>query len=340
MAVVFIILGMHRSGTSAVTGVLAKLGGQAPKHPMAANQSNPKGYFESEPLRNFHDGLLASVGSGWRDWKQFDPSWYETSAANAFRQQAIRIFKEEFASDHSPLIKDPRMCRFVPFWLDTLKLLNAIPRFIIPVRSPLDVAMSLTQRNGISLAEGLLLWLRHVLDSEFHTRGEKRSIFALDQFMADWRTVTGKIAEDLSIAWPKLHDRTCLEIDEFLEKDLVHYNTSTPDLVNHLEVHESIVMAYETLLELAHDTSPRDPTFRRLDEIRAFFDRATALFTSTLDHYQSELQGTKGELLQLHRQHDALSGQVQTAKAGGSRRDDTGMVIMRKILDFRLFRHR
>src|SRR5438552_705120 len=80
--------------------------------------------------------------------------------------------------DDEPLavLKDPRICRFVPFWLDVLGEIGAQPRIVIPVRSPLDVAESLKLRNGFSSSKSLLLWLRHTLDAEAETRKLSRSI--------------------------------------------------------------------------------------------------------------------------------------------------------------------
>ena len=41
-----IVLGMHRSGTSALAGVLGLLGARLPARQLPANFANPKGYFE------------------------------------------------------------------------------------------------------------------------------------------------------------------------------------------------------------------------------------------------------------------------------------------------------
>src|SRR5690606_4349244 len=60
-----IVLGMHRSGTSAVSGVLAKLGAQAPRSLMPPTQDNPRGYWESSELMKFHDRVLESAGHRW-----------------------------------------------------------------------------------------------------------------------------------------------------------------------------------------------------------------------------------------------------------------------------------
>jgi hypothetical protein len=91
---VILVLGMHRSGTSALTGTLAKLGASLPKDLMPANESNPRGYWESLGLVKLHDELLASAGSSWDDWRSFNSSWHGTPVAAAFRESARALFAE------------------------------------------------------------------------------------------------------------------------------------------------------------------------------------------------------------------------------------------------------
>ena len=184
---VVLVLGMHRSGTSAVAGALTKLGGGLPKHLMAAHSSNPRGFFESVALMNFHDELLESAGSNWRDWRLFNPGWNQSPVVADFRRRAKELFIEEFRGSALPLLKDPRICRFVPFWLDVLNEMRTTPHVVMPIRSPLDVAQSLKNVHGLSLTHGLLLWLRHVLDAESQKRNVARSIFTWKDFRSGYK---------------------------------------------------------------------------------------------------------------------------------------------------------
>ena len=193
---VVIVLGMHRSGTSAVAGTLVKLGGGPPKHLMVANPGNARGYFESVAFMHFHDELLASAGSRWHDWRLFNPGWYSSPVAAEYRRRAKELFEAEFSGAALPVIKDPRICRFAPFWLGVLREMQKKPRIVIPIRSPLEVAQSLEKQQGVPLKEGLLLWLRHNLDAEVQSRAEARSIFTFDEFQSDWRGVCDKISTD------------------------------------------------------------------------------------------------------------------------------------------------
>src|SRR5579883_2514317 len=208
-----LILGMHRSGTSSVAGVLTKLGGRAPRSLMQANETNARGFFESTAVMAFNDELLASAGSSWNDWRRFNPGWFDSAEAASFRRRAIELLDAEFGEASLPVLKDPRICRLAPFWLDLFKARGAKPRVVIPVRSPLEVAQSLKDVHGTSIAQGLLLWLRHVLDAEAFSRSEARSLFAWDQFLSDWRGVVEKIGAEAAIAWPRLSDRSAIEVE-------------------------------------------------------------------------------------------------------------------------------
>jgi len=302
---VVIVLGMHRSGTSAVAGTLVKLGGGPPKHLMVANPGNARGYFESVAFMHFHDELLASAGSRWHDWRLFNPGWYSSPVAAEYRRRAKELFEAEFSGAALPVIKDPRICRFAPFWLGVLREMQKTPRIVIPIRSPLEVAQSLEKQQGVPLKEGLLLWLRHNLDAEVQSRAEARSIFTFDEFQSDWRGVCDKISTDTNLFWPRLSDRTSREIDNFLTKDLVHHETDRAALAAHSALHEWTLRAYDALLELARDPSS-DSALDTLDEVRALLEQSSKMFGRILVDYEIALEDLRGEFHALTSERDLL----------------------------------
>ena len=62
-----LVLGMHRSGTSALAGLLCQQGFQAPKNSDAGDAHNPTGYWEPQQIRAFHNSLLEGARSSWED---------------------------------------------------------------------------------------------------------------------------------------------------------------------------------------------------------------------------------------------------------------------------------
>ena len=322
---VILVLGMHRSGTSAAAGVFLKLGGAQPKTLAPADDGNERGYFESRALRTFHDELLASAGSDWTDWRQFNPAWYQSSTATAFRKRAKQLFKEEFDGEPLAVLKDPRVCRFTPFWLKVLAGIKTRARVVIPVRAPLEVAFSLRKRDNFSLATGALLWLRHTIDAEIATRALPRSIFSWDQLLRDWRSVAEKASTELGLPWPRLSDATAHEIENFVGYDLVHHRVSAPELAAHPDIHEWTMSAYRAMLKLAR--APQSSSaLKTLDKTRDAFNRASRMFGRTVleDEIRSQdLRRTTAKLAEERdhwsRQHDAARAELAGALQANER---------------------
>ena len=64
-AKLILVLGMHRSGTSALSGLLVKSGMDGPIDMMPATENNPKGYYESAAVMKLNDQLLSKLGYQW-----------------------------------------------------------------------------------------------------------------------------------------------------------------------------------------------------------------------------------------------------------------------------------
>jgi hypothetical protein len=328
MVKVLMVLGMHRSGTSAIAGVLSKLGGGAPKNLLEANGGNERGFFESAPMMGFHDELLASAGTDWADWRAFDPAWYGSALRDAYNDRAKRLFQEEFGDSPLAIFKDPRICRFLPFWLDVFVAMDISPHIVIPVRSPLEVAGSLKKRNGLTLPQGLLLWLRHVLDAEAATRTLPRSVIRWSEFLLNWRAAVDKISRDIDLSWPRLFDESAHEINQFLSEDLVHHKVDDEELAAHADLHEWTIGAYQSLLEMAggpesYGSKARlDRIRERLNESGALFGRILADADSTARELSSEAASLQAERDHWRARNAALEADLSDKFAVADRRFD------------------
>src|SRR3984885_14662115 len=303
---------MHRSGTSSVAGVLAKLGAAAPATLIPDDAANPRGYFESAPITLFDNELLESAGSTWDDWRKFNEAWYRSPAFESFRSRAAALLHSEFDGAYLSVLKDPRICRFVPFWLDVLKAADATPRIVMPIRSPLEVAQSLREVHGTPIVKGALIWLRHVLDAEAQTRTLRRSIFTWDQFLSDWRGVVEKIASDTALSWPRLSDRAAEEIEGFISKALVHNRVEHATLITHPTIHEWTIAAYEALLELARNPFSNSAV-ERLNEIRQAFDKACSVFGPVLAGYELQIEQGAIQVAETRDERSRLASRLAAA---------------------------
>ena len=146
-----LILGMHRSGTSALTGTLNLMGIPLGSELMPAYADNPKGFFENEKIWRLNQKLLESCNSTWEDPFLYGVDWYHDKNLDEFGKTITRLITEEFSTVQIFGIKDPRMCILFPFWNSILKSLNIRTICILCLRHPFEVAASLKTRNNFSL---------------------------------------------------------------------------------------------------------------------------------------------------------------------------------------------
>jgi hypothetical protein len=194
-----LILGMHRSGTSALGGALEPLGLTVGKTVMPPQQENPKGFYENNSLTELHEKFLASIGSNWRDLAPVGEERFQGAAAVRFQRELLQLLIDEFGGDR-PLIKDPRMCRLMPLWVPLIKEHFPLACFILPIRHPVEVAYSLRRRGHLTLGEGLKLWVVHVLEAERTTRGFSRLFTTYDQLMQSPVETVFRLAKDLGLS--------------------------------------------------------------------------------------------------------------------------------------------
>ena len=90
------------------------------------------------------------------------------------------------------LIKEPRICRLAPLYLDVLDVLGIRPLVILPIRHPEEVIRSIYERDQIDPGTTELLWLRSLLEAEEASRACVRVWTSFDRLLENWET-TGAI---------------------------------------------------------------------------------------------------------------------------------------------------
>ena len=265
-----LVLGMHRSGTSALAGVINALGAAPPKSLASPNQWNPRGYFESSRVFAAHDELLAAVDSCWDDWRRLDPLHVDAKAGR-HRQAIKELLIDEFGDAPLIFIKDPRICRFAPFILSILAELNIEPVAALPIRNPLEVALSLKRRDNFSLPKSIMMWLRHVLDAEHYSRGLPRYFVPFEGLLHDWRHQVDRLTEKVGIEWPATSDRSNAEISEFLTTDLYHEQATRDETETCPDVSPLARETYRTLLKTCAG-GENEKLLDRFDTLRLQFN--------------------------------------------------------------------
>jgi hypothetical protein len=179
-----VILGMHRSGTSAVAGFLAQAGFFAGEENdlLEAAEDNPKGFFERTDVNELNDSFLAELDGAWDR-----PPGREGILGRAaeWRPQVEEILGHlgEQAAGRPLVLKDPRISLLLPAWLPVLDR----GRFAIVVvdRSPMDVALSVRKRDGRPLYVALAIWQLYCAELLEGLSGRQALLVRYEDFVDD-----------------------------------------------------------------------------------------------------------------------------------------------------------
>ena len=143
-----LVVGMHRSGTSAVARTINLLGAELPSHLMPAHaEFNAAGYWESQEVADLNDQILVAAGSCWDDVLPVDPDKLAPEALHEFKRRAEEILSQDFKKCRWFVLKDPRIGRLLRLWIPAVEAHGAQPKVVIPIRHPLEVAASLHRRE-------------------------------------------------------------------------------------------------------------------------------------------------------------------------------------------------
>ena len=301
-----------------LTRILNLLGCDIPVSLMKANEFNEGGYWESTVIHQFHERLLASAGTNWRDWQEFYPDWFRSPKASQFREEALGILASEFGNSHLFVLKDPRLCRILPFWLDVLDAAEVRPLIVTPLRNPLDVAASLARRNGFDPAFSMLLWLRYVLDGERASRGLPRVFTAYEGVKENWRTIAQDAQSKLGVVWPCRPDGVAGAVSAYVSSSLHHHRAAPEALFNDPATSEWFTETYRILSGWAKSgESPRD--FATLDRVRSEFGTASPVLSQLIAAEQRTAGKVKSTVAELGQTREQLT-KIEASLAGEAQR--------------------
>ncbi len=193
---------MHRSGTSALARACNLAGADLGSDLMLPQDDNPTGFWEHREIVEVHNSLLAALGSSWDDTGPLPREWWKGVLAAPFQDRIQELLLRVFEGAPLPAVKDPRICRLLPLWTQALRAISWTPTFLLQVRNPIEVALSLQLRNGFEPQQSYLLWLRHVLEAERWSRGAQRVFIDNHQLLSQRSTLIETLWERFGLSWP------------------------------------------------------------------------------------------------------------------------------------------
>ena len=297
--VAVLVLGMHRSGTSALAGILHNLGCVGPLNPVPGNQWNAEGFFESLPIYKLGDDILAAAGSKWNDWLPLNPGWQDGPRFSEFRSRARDLVASEYGTGSLIYLKDPRICRLLPFWTEVLEGLGFRVLHVGIHRNPVDVAESLHTRDRLDRGLATLIWLRHVLDAEAASRGRPRIFTAYDSILHDWAGFAHKSEEAFGFVWPRQSQKAARDIQKLLSPGLRHHNTDKAAILDSplaSDIVKDTLRIFDTWARDGESAADHP----RLDAIRAQLDLCAPLFGDALISLETDARSNAARLARVN----------------------------------------
>lgn len=248
---IIVVLGMHRSGTSALTKGLETLGVELGSDLMPATRFNPKGYWEDMDFYRLNDEILKTIGHRWDDLRSFAPDTFKRLADSIFFPRAVALVRERQTGTGALAIKDPRFCVLLPFWNAVFETADAAVSHVFCLRNPLSVAESLVRRDGLMRTHALWLWLRYNAAVIEHTAaaGSRPIVVEYERLMENPREELHRIGGALGLrVEPGLLSAFA---SGFLDKNLCHSLYSTTHLKRDKDCDAAVHELYEALHDLA-----------------------------------------------------------------------------------------
>lgn len=216
---------MHRSGTSMIAQLLNLCGldlGPSERF-LPANEFNPSGYFENEGFVNIDEALLTHLEGSWDNPPIFKEGWeYDTSLEQIVHEAGLLL--EIFSKSVLWGWKDPRTTVLLPFWKSLIPDL----RFVICIRSPLEVAKSLARRDRMPFQKGVYLWNQYMRAAIRDTEGCSRIFTFYEDFFNDATTEIDRLIEFCGLQKPD--DLSSLH--GVISHELKHHTSETSELLN------------------------------------------------------------------------------------------------------------
>ena len=297
---VLVVIGMHRSGTSASTGALRCVGVQLGKKLYSGHSDvNAKGYFEHSDIADTNDEVLLRLGSAWDDVLIKEGEWWKREELIPFADKIRRFIRRDFSNSLLWAIKDPRVCRLLPWWLDIFAAEGISPYFLFVVRSPDDVHLSLQRRDGFTQEKSFMLWLLHYLEAEAGSRGCPRAFTSFDHFLEDPQGELRRAEKQLGLCFPVTVEAASDCLDAFLSKDLRHHKaidssaTLTPVVELAYKLNARLLLAAQT----GGDALSTDDIFDEIKSVQNKFDAVLVEQLRAVGYQRGQLELTVHRLM-------------------------------------------
>lgn len=224
-----IVLGMHRSGTSAIARGLQTMGVALGDHlEPPAEGINEKGYWEDIDFVALNAEMLEISGRSWHSLDPIQTIDVDSLCDRGYLSRATDLLHSKISGLDYFGLKDPRTAVLLPFWERVFINGDFDVQYILAIRNPVSVVNSLARRDGFDPEKSFLLWAEHMVSGLANVRMRPLILVDYDQLMSDPAEQLHRLA-----SWLGTHvDAEKLEVyrSDFLDEKLRHSKFSNDDV--------------------------------------------------------------------------------------------------------------
>ncbi len=261
---IVVVLGMHRSGTSLCAHILSAMGIDMADD-IGATRGNDKGHWERWEIVEFHDRVLELFNRGY-----FGPfhdfplpvAWWADPRVRQIKGEIVAFLKQRMGEGDFGF-KDPRAVRLMPLWHQIFNDLNLVPKIVLCLRNPAQVARSLNAREGIDIDIGEYRWLVHMADFFRYSGSFDVCTIEYEEWFTNPLANFESLRAFLDLQWQQSESDLGLVLSGIVDPALRH------DSTDHTAATHPLV---RSLYELASDAAAARGPRGQIDIVSQFVD--------------------------------------------------------------------
>lgn len=308
---VLLVMGMHRSGTSATTRVANLLGAELSDDLVRPAPDNPDGFWEHAEAVRINEALLEALGRTWYDMREMPSDWQGSDAAVKALAQIEALVRNDFQTALLCAIKDPRLCLTSPLWIKALQGMDFEVGCLFVVRDPREVVNSLHVRNHWARQPLFLMWMQYLLEAELATRQVARTLVMFDQLLEDWRSTMERVGRDLGVTWPVAPAAVANEVGSFLDPGRRNHKVgaASTDASDEVVMPGLVTLLFDGCKELSSGEGAWSSISRWQPAYRSFAE----LYASRLDELLSLRWQAEAGIQLAKRERDEIGAKADAA---------------------------
>lgn len=327
-----LVTGTGRSGTSTMAGTLEALGMHIPRPVRPPDDSNPRGFFESLWIVDFHNRLLDRARAHTMDGDPHTAARTRRSVNQQVREELTAFLQEALAENDSLVVKDPRTVWFIPLWVRIAESLKISVSFTTMLRHPAEAVGSRTVHWSVSdnpervrsrQIANLAGWVNVSLLNERRTRGRGRAFVRYDDLLSDWRSTMNTVGERLKLPYRlDASDDSPHVVDEFVDPTLRRVRVRWDELDVPQALSEIAERVWQALQAFVEPRGAIAEARAQLNELRTEYDAMYA------DARAITLDATRASVESAVRRHERqLTASVPDEQSGRPVADPSGIAV-------------